>query len=237
MDSLVVLMPAYNEEENIQAVIRKWNKALENLEIDCTFVINISGCTDNTENAILALSEEINNLNILKDSANTYGHKVLDLYRYGINQGAEYIFQTDSDDQTNPEDFKNFWIHRNEYEAIIGNREKREDGFIRLIVEKIVVLLLYIFFGIKIPDANVPFRLMKKEVVRKYIDEIPEDYSMPNILLTTIICAKKEKILFEKISFGKRQKGINKMNYKKIFLTGIESLIVFYRFRKKIDNE
>ena len=42
-------------------------------------------------------------------------------YRYAIEEGADYIFQTDSDGQTLPEEFPKFWRHRNRAAMVIGN--------------------------------------------------------------------------------------------------------------------
>ena len=51
-----------------------------------------------------------------------HGHTVLYGYRYAIEKGANYIFQTDSDGQRNPEEFDQFWVVKEEYDAVIRNR-------------------------------------------------------------------------------------------------------------------
>ena len=43
-------------------------------------------------------------------------------YHYALEQGADYVFQTDSDGQTLPEEFWPFWEQRKEYDMLIGNR-------------------------------------------------------------------------------------------------------------------
>ena len=83
--------------------------------------------------------------------------------------GAGYIFQTDSDGQTKPEQFDRFWDIREQYDAVIGHRTRREDGRSRAFVEKVVCMMLKMYFSVKVPDANAPFRLMKADVVKKYL--------------------------------------------------------------------
>jgi len=45
-----------------------------------------------------------------------------------IKSGADWIFQTDSDGQTNPDEFEAFWCRREKYDALFGNRTVRGDG-------------------------------------------------------------------------------------------------------------
>ena len=82
-----------------------------------------------------------------------------------IYLSTDYIFQTDSDGQTNPAEFEQFWAVKEEYDAVIGNRVVRGDGKDRKFVENTVCFLLRLIFGVKVKDANAPFRLMKASLV------------------------------------------------------------------------
>ena len=153
-------------------------------------------------------------------------------YRHAIEQGADWIFQTDSDGQTDPAEFAQFWESRNQYDAIIGNRIVRGDGKSRKFVENTVCMLLRVFFGVKVQDANAPFRLMKAEIVKKYIDRLPRDYNLPNIMFTTYFAFYGEKVRFLPITFKPRQAGTNTINVKKIVKIGWNAMGDFRRFKK-----
>ncbi len=56
------------------------------------------------------------------------GAKVIALYNYALSRGADYIFQTDSDGQTNEDEFEAFWDMRDEFDVILGYRYIRGDG-------------------------------------------------------------------------------------------------------------
>ncbi len=60
-----------------------------------------------------------------------------------LEQNADYIFQTDSDGQTLPEEFYGFWELRDKYSAVIGYRNHRKDGFSRVFVTKTFGNLYY----------------------------------------------------------------------------------------------
>ena len=165
-----------------------------------------------------------------------HGHTVLYGYRYAIDQGADWIFQTDSDGQTNPAEFEQFWENKKQYDAIIGNREVRGDGKDRKFVENVVCFLLRMIFGVKVKDANAPFRLMKAQLVKKYIGKLPENFNIPNIMFTTYFVYFKEKVLFIPISFKPREKGTNSINPKKIIKIGWKAMGDFKKLRREIDN-
>ena len=125
---------------------------------------------------------------------------------------------------------------RNDYDAIIGNRTVRGDGKSRKFVENVVCLLLRIIFGVKVKDANAPFRLMKAELVNKYIDRLPQNYNLPNIMFTTYFSYYKEKLAFREITFKPRQGGTNSINIKKIVKIGWKALGDFMKLKKDMRN-
>ena len=155
-------------------------------------------------------------------------------YRYAIAQKADYIFQTDSDGQTNPDEFEPFWNQRGRYDAVIGNRTVRGDGKSRKFVENVVCFLLRMIFGVKVSDANAPYRLMKTDLVAKYIGKLPEDFNIPNIMFTTYFVHYKEKVKFIEISFNPRQGGTNSINVKKIVKIGWKAVKDFYKLKKEL---
>ena len=231
-DVLYVVLPAYNEEENIEGVIKSWYRVLEGKDENSRLVIADSGSSDKTHEILTALQKEYPKLLVLSDTGRYHGEKVIALYDRAIKNGADWIFQTDSDGQTNPDEFADFWNLRSEYDGIFGKRTVRGDGKSRAFVEKVVCLLLRLYFGVKVPDANAPFRLMKTEVVKKYLYRLEPDYNLPNIMMTTYFSYYGEKICFKEISFKPRQGGVNSINIPKIVKIGFKALGDFSKLKK-----
>ena len=234
---LYVVMPAYNEEKNIAGTVESWIKVLEGKSEKSRLVIADSGSTDKTYDILVKLQKQFKKLEILSTTNQYHGPKLIALYKYAIENGADYIFQTDSDGQTDPNEFAEFWDEKTKYDAILGRRKKRGDGKIRAFVERVVCCLLRMFFGVKAPDANAPFRLMKTTLVKKYINKLPLEYDLPNIMLTAYFLRFNEKVLFKDITFKPREAGINSINLKKIFRIGWESLGAFWHFRKEMQKD
>lgn len=237
MDSLYIVMPAYNEAENIESVVSSWYPVLYGKSEDSRLIIADSGSTDGTHEILLRLSAKYGKLRILSDTGKFHGEKLMALYNYAIVNGADYVFQTDSDGQTDPDEFSAFWEMRKEYDGIFGHRQIRGDGKIRAFVEYVVCFLLKLYFGVRLPDANAPFRLMRTEVLKKYLYRLPDDYNIPNIMIATYFTFYKERTAFRKISFRPRQGGKNSLNLFKIVKIGWKALGDFRRLKKEMKKE
>ncbi len=234
MDSLYVVMPAYNEEANIESVVRQWYPILLGKNEKSRLIIADAGSTDRTHEILRCLQNQYPQLEILTHSDKQHGPKVIALYRKAIKDHIDYVFQTDSDGQTDPAEFGAFWEERAYYDGIFGNRIIRGDGKSRAFVERVVCMLVKHYFKVRIPDANAPFRLMKVETIAKYIDRMPQDYNIPNIMITTYFVRYHEKHCFKEISFKPRQGGKNSINIRKIVKIGWKALAAFRIFRKEM---
>ena len=232
MDTLYVVMPAYNEEENIEEVVSSWYPVLEGKSPESRLVVADAGSKDKTHEILLRMKETMPQIEIISDTGTFHGPKVIALYNYAIANGADYIFQTDSDGQTLPEEFGAFWDMRTAYKGIFGHRKVRGDGKSRAFVEKVVCFLLKLYFHVKVPDANAPFRLMNAQTVAKYIGRLDKDYNLPNIMMTTYFSYYGEEMTFKEVTFRPRQGGTNSINIKKIIKIGWKALKDFHDLKK-----
>ena len=234
MDTLFIVMPAYNEEANIESTVAQWYPILAQASSESRLVIADSGSSDRTHEILTDLQASHPQLEILADSDRYHGPKVIALYKYAIAHGADLIFQTDSDGQTNPAEFADFWAKRNERDATIGYRPVRGDGQDRKFVENVVCMLLNHYFKVQVPDANAPFRLMRASLVDKYIGRFADDYNLPNIMFTTFFSYYHENIEFLPISFKPRGGGKNSVNIPSIVKIGCKALGDFREFKKNM---
>jgi dolichol-phosphate mannosyltransferase len=234
MNRLHIVIPAYNEEANIEKVVREWHRVVESLGDDGSKLVIIDdGSRDSTFEILNQLTSELKCLHPIRKENSGHGATVLFGYRWALQDGADFIFQTDSDGQTIPEEFTNFWALRNDYDAIVGHRKHRQDGFSRILVTKTLKMVLLLTFGVRVIDANTPFRLMKRDLIEKYIGRIPDGFNLTNVLLTVAFIRNKEKVRFLPITFRPRQGGVNSINLKKITRIGIRAVRDFRIIRKQ----
>ena len=166
-----------------------------------------------------------------------HGATVLYGYRYALEQEPDYIFQTDSDGQTDPREFWEFWEQREAYDMVIGHRCRREDGRSRIFVTQVLKLVIRLCFHEDVTDANTPFRLMKAEVLREQIRLIPENFNLYNVILSVIYAKKGLRVKYIPITFRPRQGGENSINLKKIFGIGCQAVRDFWKINRMLPKD
>ncbi len=235
-ENLYIIIPAYNEEANIENVVSEWYAVVDKIGNDSRLVVIDDGSKDSTYRILAELEKKYPILKAITKPNEGHGATLLYGYNYAVERRADYIFQTDSDGQTLPGEFRQFWEKRHEFDAVIGYRNHREDGFSRIIVTKTLKLVLRVIFGLNVTDANTPYRLMKRRLLEKYLSAVPEKFNLSNVMLTVLFLDNREKVEFLPITFRPRQGGVNSINLKKISKIGIQAVKDFCAIKKQMEK-
>ena len=233
MDKLYIVMPAYNEEANIEAVVSQWHPLVEKIGSDSRLVVMDDGSKDHTYEKLKDLQKKFPQLVGVTKENEGHGATVLRAYHYAVDHGADYVFQTDSDGQTLPEEFWPLWENRQRGGLLIGQRKGREDGISRVFVTRVLRLVLFAVFRVWVKDANTPFRLMKASELEQVLKKIPEGFNLSNVIMT-VIYEKENKVTYYPITFRPRQGGVHSMNLRKISRIGWQAVKDFRRIRKEL---
>ncbi len=236
-NKIYFVMPAYNEAANIEDVVNQWYPVVEKCGPECKLVIANDGSKDDTWEKMVSLKENRPQFQPLNKPNSGHGATVLYLYRYALENGAEYIFQTDSDGQTDPNEFFTFLSHMSEYDMQIGTRYTREDGFSRKVVTKTLKALVFLMFGCLVKDANTPFRLMNANSLAKVMRIIPEDFFLSNVAISAVATKWNMNIGWSPITFRPRQGGVNSINMKRIIKIGFKAIGDFQIIRRNLNNQ
>ncbi len=234
MDKLYMVIPAYNEEENILEVLDDWYPMVVMTGPESRLVIIDDGSRDSTYELLKKERERRPQLIVRHKKNSGHGSTLLSGYHFAVSQGADYVFQTDSDGQTKPDEFPAFWHTRRHYDMVIGSRRKREDGVFRVLVTKVLKLVVLVCFHVSVEDANTPFRLMNAKALSEELSLVPRDFFLANVLLTVIFTKHKRRVKFVPITFRPRQGGINSINFKRIFKIGKQSVRDFIILNKTL---
>ena len=234
-DRLFIVIPAYNEEENIHQIVEDWYPIVEkhNGGGESRLVIIDDGSKDRTYEILRECAQSRPFLLPLTKPNGGHGATVLYGYHYALEHGADYIFQTDSDGQTLPEEFEPFWEDRQNYDMVIGWRRGRQDGGSRVFVTKTLKAVIRVCFGVTVTDANTPYRLMNADTLKRYIDLVPENFNLSNVLLSVIYAKKGCRVKFIPITFQPRQGGVNSINMKKIIGIGRQAVSDFRKINRQ----
>ncbi len=237
MNRLFIVIPAYNEQANIEKVIEQWYPLVERHGIDSRLVVIDDGSTDDTYALVCEAARSRPALVPLTKGNEGHGATLLFGYRFALDAGADYVFQTDSDGQTDPAEFEQFWDVRDAYDISLGKRIAREDGFSRVCVTKVLKAVIKHEFSVSVEDANSPYRLIKAAALRDCLAYIPEGYRLPNVVMC-VACAKfGYSTNHFPITFHARQGGKNSINAVNITGIGMQALQDFKQINKALNAE
>lgn len=223
MEKLAVVMPVYNEEGAIGAVIEKWATELDKLQIDYNIFAYNDGSKDNTATILEEIAKKQPKLIVVNKENSGHGPTILKAYR---DNAAKYswIFQMDSDDEMEPEGFAAIWEKRNDYDFLVGIRDGRLQQLPRKIISFVSRLCVKIFYGFNgIWDVNSPYRLMRSEIFADLFNKIPEDTFAPNVIVSGFVARKKLRFYEAHVPCRLRQTGEVSIKKWKLLKAAIKS--------------
>lgn len=180
---LWAVMPAYNEEASVERVLAEWLPALGGLGAEARLVAVNDGSGDGTL-ALLRRAAEIHpELEVVDQPNRGHGGACLAGYRRALAAGADWIFQLDADGQCDPRFLPALWAERSRHAAIFGFRARRDDGWTRWAISCAVRLAVLAGAGVWVPDANVPYRLIRRDALERALVGFPPDFHLANVLL------------------------------------------------------
>lgn len=206
-DTFIIVMPAYNEEDCIEKVVRSWMINVVNKHPGSEMLVINDGSRDNTRQILDKLKKEFKRFKVIHKINEGHGATLVRGYLESAKTPHEWVFQTDSDDQFSPEDFDKLWKYRYKSNFILGNRVKRFDPVYRLILTKINVMIIIILFGCYIKDPNVPYRLMKIVYIKKLLRVLPKNIFAPNNVLSILALKDGQDLMSVSIPHKERKTG------------------------------
>lgn len=239
MEKVFLVMPAYNEEANIEATLRQWHPVaawLAEMGAEAHILVANDGSTDGTLAVLrrLASSGCFPRLEVVDKPNSGHGATVRSLYARALAEGADFVFQTDSDGQTDPDQFWPLWERRADYDFQIGSRLGRQDGAGRVFVTRVLRLVVWATFGVWVADANTPFRLMRAEALREVLGVVPADFFLCNVAVAAVAVKWRKRVRFVPITFRPRQGGVNSINMRRIVKIGLKAVGDFVSINRKL---
>ena len=162
---LSIIIPAFNEAENIELLLEKINKIFKNSKYFNSYEIIIvnDGSTDEIENICINLVKKnfkFQLINLKKNIGKAHAVETGILYSKG-----NYISIIDSDLQYNPKNLIDMLEKCEQgYCMINGNRFKRKDDKVTKLFSKIYNLMINVFFNINCKDLFSGIKVFRKEI-------------------------------------------------------------------------
>lgn len=220
-ERLYVVMPIYNEQASIAAVVREWKACLETVAPDHRILILNDGSKDNTAEVLAGLAASTPGIEVINKPNSGHGRTCVYGYGEAIARGAQWVFQIDSDGQCDPQYFPAVWAKRASHPAIFGQRVDRDDGLARKVISLFCRIATHVASGVPVRDPNVPYRLMRADVLSAAIKDFPADFVLSNILVAVMVQkGLAGKMGFVPIGFRDRTGGEPSVKWMKFLTEG-----------------
>ena len=220
---LAVVIPVYNEEKNIKSCIDSWNRVLSNLEISYLLIILNDGSWDETER-VLAELPQTESITIIHKRNEGHGPTILQGYILA-SEKAEWVLQVDSDNEIPAEAFQDFWNSRHGQEAILGFRTGRKQSFIRGTISRIAKSITGALYNCHLRDVNIPFRLIRSDVLAPIIARIPRHTFAPNVIISGALTRIGATVTELPVPFQPRIHGVASLNDLSAFTNSIRAFV------------
>lgn len=240
---ILLIIPAYNEEENIVntcSTVEEYNKK-HNSNIE--YVVINDGSVDNT---LKVLKENnINHINLIKNLG--IGGAVQTGYKYAYKNGYDIAVQFDGDGQHDVNYVEKICqaIIDGQADMVIGTRyldkkeSKFQSTFMRRLGSSIISFNIKLLCGKKITDPTSGFRAVNKSVIEKFAKEYPIEYPEPESEVQLLV--NKYKILEVPVSMNARGGGVSSIRFWKTIDYMVKVVLAIFidsiSFRRKWRNK
>lgn len=163
---LSVVIPAYNEEENVPILYEKLKKVLDSLGEDYEIIFVDDGSTDGTYQRLKQLAEKDSRLKVIRFKRN-YGQTAAMSAGFEHAKG-DVIITLDADLQNDPEDIPILLEKLKEgYHVVSGWRKDRKDPFLsRKLPSMVANWLISKITGVHLHDYGCTLKAYRAEVVK-----------------------------------------------------------------------
>lgn len=202
---LAVVMPVYNEEGCIAAVVRSWRDMLCASGMNFVMLVIDDGSRDGTAGILHGFADD-ERIRVIHQANAGHGPTILQGYARAVTL-ADWVFQCDSDNEMGPDSFGRLWEVRHEADAVFGCRQHRRQNLQRSLISLGSRMVVEGLFGRGIEDVNAPYRLMRSSVVQPILECIPPGTFAPNVILSGALSFAGARVRSVPVPCRPRQTG------------------------------
>lgn len=207
---ILLIIPAYNEEENILRVCKEIDKKRPDLD----YIVINDGSKDNTLKILQ--DNNINHINLIHNLG--IGGAVQTGYKYAYEKGYDIAIQYDGDGQHDVTYVEKICkpLIKDEANMCIGTRyldkssSEFQSTFMRRLGKNIISCIIRICCHKKITDPTSGFRAADRKIIEQFAKKYPTEYPEPES--TVDVLKKKYKVIEVPVSMREREGGKSSIN-------------------------
>jgi dolichol-phosphate mannosyltransferase len=229
---LTIVMPAYNEEASLEEAVKDVQRDVFSVVPDAELVVVDDGSRDRTGEILDCLAAGDARIRPIHQRNAGHGPAL----RTGLDVArGEFILLVDSDRQIALASFGPLWHAIREADAGFGVRRDRRDPRARLwltaLINRIAVPLV---FGVRIRDANVPFKIVRRTVWLAARDVIPPDVLAPSLFLAVFMVRGGYRIVEREVPHRERSGGVGSIRRWRLLKFSARAFVQLIVFRWRL---
>jgi glycosyltransferase involved in cell wall biosynthesis len=227
---LSVTMPVYNEQEAIvDAVGDVMNDVLRHVPGAELVVVN-DGSRDDTGRLLDDMAVNDPRLRVVHQQNRGHGGALM----AALEQArGEFVFLVDSDRQVPLGTFRDAWAQvQAGRDGVFGVRRRRHDPQLRLYLTRVIRWSIALVFGVRIHDANVPYKLIRRRIWEEARVCIPPNTLAPSLFLAIFARTRGFDIAEIDVVHKERDTGevsIRRMKLLRFCARGLRQMLTFRR--------
>lgn len=225
---LLIIIPAYNEEENIETVVTFIQQNYNQYD----YIVVNDGSKDRTADICRQNGYELLNLPINLGLAGAFQAGL----KYAYLKGYSYAIQFDADGQHRPE-FIEPMLERIKqgYDIVIGSRfvNMKKGNSLRMVGSKMITVAIKMTTGIRVSDPTSGMRMFSRNMIKEFAQNL--NYG-PEPDTVSYLLKNGAKISEVPVRMEERQAGesyLNMANSGKYMIKMLISILFVQNFRKR----
>lgn len=225
---LLIIIPAYNEEENIQNVVEHIIKHYPQYD----YVVVNDGSKDRTGSICREKGYELLDLPVNLGLAGAFQTGL----KYAWERGYSYAIQFDADGQHRPEFIEKMLIRIKEgYDIVIGSRfvVRKKDASMRMLGSRLITVAIKTTTGIRVADPTSGMRMFSRAMIEEFAKNLnygPEPDTV-SYLLKNGARISEVQVQMEERQFG--ESYLNIIGSAKYMIKMLTSILIVQNFRKR----
>jgi hypothetical protein len=183
--SLTLVLPAFNEEANIDAVVQDSLATLPAFVDTYEIIVVDDGSRDRTGEIVAGLAAGDDRIRLVRHGRNRgYGAALISGFEAST---GDFVMFMDADRQFNIRDLRLLAPFAGEYDIVAGFRMERSDPLHRRVLAEMFNVSVRMLFGVHLRDIDCAFKLFRGDLLRG----LP--LTAPGALINTEIQAKARR--------------------------------------------
>ncbi len=185
MGSFTLVLPAHNEAENIEPVVRQALLVLPEYFDTFEVIVVNDGSRDSTGEIVDRLAREDARVRVIHHKKNRgYGGALTSGFKAST---GDHVMFMDADRQFDISDIERLYPFIPSHEIVAGFRMMRQDELHRRVFAEVFNLIVRVLFGVHLRDIDCAFKIFDGDLIRSL------DLSSPGALINTEIQAKARR--------------------------------------------